>query len=33
MRERNLYLEKYRKLESLGEQEDWNDKHGILPTV
>jgi len=33
MRERNLYLEKYRKLEALGEQEDWKDRQGILMTV
>ena len=33
MRERNLYLEKYRKLEALGEQEGWKDRQGILETV
>eukprot|EP00344_Euplotes_crassus_P002764 CAMPEP_0197003610 /NCGR_PEP_ID=MMETSP1380-20130617/9281_1 /TAXON_ID=5936 /ORGANISM="Euplotes crassus, Strain CT5" /LENGTH=54 /DNA_ID=CAMNT_0042422165 /DNA_START=159 /DNA_END=323 /DNA_ORIENTATION=+ len=33
MRERNLYLEKYRKIENLGEKMEWEDKQEILPVV
>uniref|UniRef100_A0A7S3JH05 EB1 C-terminal domain-containing protein n=1 Tax=Euplotes harpa TaxID=151035 RepID=A0A7S3JH05_9SPIT len=33
MRERNLYLEKYRKIENLGEELEWQDQHDILPTI
>jgi hypothetical protein len=30
MRERNLYLEKCRKIENMGEQVDWKDNEGGL---
>ena len=33
MRERNLYLEKCRKIEYLGEDMGWEDEQGLLPFV
>ena len=32
-RERNVYLEKLRKLEEFGENKDWKDKKQILKSI
>ena len=33
MRERNLYLDKIKKIEGMGSELEWKDQNGLLPQI
>ena len=32
-RERNIYLEKWKLIEAIGQENNWEDRNGILSTI